>query len=86
MNKRISLNVPFFVVLGAMNGAMVSLVAAFFLDYMVTSYSLICTLSYLDWLFVLAPCFALLGALFNTAAAIFMYEDDTKKPSRKKKK
>lgn len=86
MNKKIKLNVPFFVILGAMNGAFVSLIASFFLDYMVTSYSTMCTLTYLDWLIICAPSFALLGALFNLASAIFLYEEEKETTTKTKKK
>lgn len=89
MIKKIKLNIPFFVILGAMNGAILSLVTAFFLDYFVTSYSTTCNLTYTDWLLVCAPLFALIGALFNTAAAIFMYESvpkEVKEPKKRQKK
>lgn len=79
MGKKIKFNVPFFIILGAMNGVMISLVASFFLDYIVTSYTIYVTLSYINWVVLLAPCFALLGALFHVAAALFMYEDEKKK-------
>ena len=77
MEKRIKVNVLFFVILGAMNGAIVSLLASFFLDYIVTSYTIQCTMTYLNWLVICAPIFALIGALFNLSAAVFLYEDDT---------
>jgi len=79
LNKRLSINVGFFTVLGALNGAVMSLVACFFLDFMVASYSINYTMSYSDWVLVLAPMFAVVGALFNLAAAIFMYEEPEKK-------
>ena len=79
---RINVSFSFFVLLGAMNGAIVSLLASFFLDYLVTSYSTTCTLTYLDFLVVMTPCFAVVGALFNIASAVFLYDEDTKKPKK----
>ncbi len=79
MNSKVKMNALFFVFLGAMNGAIISLVACYFLEYMLNSYSLECTLTYTDWLLVCTPCFAVIGALFNLAAAIFMYEEPKKK-------
>lgn len=81
--KRVNVNSYFFVVLGGMEGILLSLVASFFLDYMLTRYSLIYSLTFLDWLFVLAPLFAVIGALFNLASAIFLYDEDTKKPKKR---
>lgn len=81
--KRVNVNSYFFVVLGGMEGALISLVASFFLDYMLTRYSLVYSLTYVDWLFVLAPLFAVIGALFNLASAIFLYDEDTKKPKKR---
>lgn len=81
--KRVNVNSYFFVVLGGMEGILISLVASFLLDYMLTSYSLVYSLTYLDWLFVLAPLFAVIGALFNLASAIFLYDEDTKKPQKR---
>lgn len=86
MEKRIKVNVLFFIILGAMNGAIVSLLASFFLDYIVTSYTIQCTMTYLNWLVICAPIFALIGALFNLSAAVFLYEDDTDKPKRTRRK
>ncbi len=90
MNHRIKTNVVFFVILGALNGVMISLTGSFFLDYIVTNYTTEVTLSYMDWLLVCAPCFALVGALFNLATAILMYEEipveeRKKKVTRKRK-
>ena len=80
---RINVSFSFFVILGAMNGAIVSLLSSFFLDFLVTSYSPTCTLTYLDFLVVTTPCFALVGALFNIASAVFLYDEDTKKPKKR---
>jgi hypothetical protein len=66
-----------------MNGAIVSLLASFFLDYLVSSYSTTCTLTYIDFLLVTTPCFAIVGALFNMASAVFLYDEDTKKPKKR---
>lgn len=79
MNRRISFNVGFFILLGALNGALVSLIASFFLDYMVASYTINYNMTYSDWVLVCAPSFAIIGALFNTLAAVFMYEEPKKK-------
>lgn len=79
LNKNLQINIGFFTVLGALNGAVMSLVACFFLDFMVASYSINYHMSYSDWVLVLAPMFAVVGALFNLAAAIFMYEEPEKK-------
>lgn len=79
MNKRINLNIGFFILLGACNGALISLIASFFLDYMVASYTINYNMSYIDWVIVCAPSFAIIGALFNTIAAVFMYEEPKKK-------
>ena len=79
LNQRLSINVGFFTVLGALNGAVMSLVACFLLDYMCASYTINYTMSYSDWVIVLAPMFGVVGALFNLAAAIFMYEEPKKK-------
>lgn len=82
-STRINVSFSFFVILGAMNGAIVSLISSFFLDYLVTSYSTSCTLTYLDFLAVTTPCFACIGALFNVASAVFLYDEDTKKPKKR---
>lgn len=82
-NTRINVSFSFFILLGAMNGVLVSLLSSFFLDFLVTSYSTTCTLTYLDFLIVTAPCFALVGALFNIASAVFLYDEDTKKPKKR---
>lgn len=79
LNKELVINIGFFTVLGALNGAVMSLVACFMMDYMVASYTINYTMSYSDWVLVLAPMFAVIGALFNLAAAIFMYEEPEKK-------
>lgn len=81
--KRVNVNAFFFVLLGAMNGAILALVAAFFLDYMLTKYSLICTLTYMDWVIVLVPVFVVIGSLFNLASAIFLYDEETTKPKKR---
>lgn len=81
--KRVNVNSYFFVVLGGMEGILISLVASFFLDYMLTRYSLTYSLTYVDWLMVLAPLFAVIGSLFNLASAIFLYDEDTKKPKKR---
>lgn len=81
--KRVNVNAYFFVVLGGMEGILISLVSAFFLDFMLTRYSMVYSLTYLDWLLVLAPLFAVIGALFNLASAIFLYDEDTKKPKKR---
>lgn len=81
--KRVNVNSYFFVVLGGMEGILLSLVASFFLDFMLTSYSLVYSLTFMDWLFVLAPLFACIGAMFNLASAIFLYDEETKKPKKR---
>ncbi len=88
MFNRVKTSVVFFVILGAMNGILISLTGSFFLDYIVTNYTTEVTLTYADWLVVCAPCFALVGALFNLAVAIFMHEEETveEKEKRKSKK
>lgn len=83
MSTRVNVSSWFFVLLGAMNGAIVALLASFFLDFVVTSYSTICTLTYMDWILVTIPCFALIGALFNLASAIFLYDEQTEKPKKR---
>ncbi len=85
MFNRIKTSVVFFVILGAMNGIMISLTGSFFLDYIVTNYTTEVTLTYADWLLVCAPCFALVGALFNLAVAIFMYEEELPEEKEKRK-
>lgn len=79
MNKKITLGIPFFVVLGAFNGIMISLPGAFFMDVLVASYTVSFSFSYIDWVVVLAPVFALVGALFNLCSAILLYEEPKKK-------
>lgn len=81
--KRVNVNSYFFVVLGGMEGLLLSLIASFFLDFMLTSYSLVYSLTFTDWLLLLAPLFAVVGALFNLASAIFLYDDETKKPKKR---
>lgn len=90
MFNRVKTSVIFFVLLGAMNGIMISLTGSFFLDYIVRNYTTEVTLSYADWLVICAPCFACVGALFNLAVAIFMHEEElpeekSKRKSKKKK-
>ncbi len=80
---RINVSFSFFILLGAMTGAIVSLLSSFFLDYLVASYSSTCTLTYLDFLAITTPCFAVVGALFNIASAVFLYDEDTKKPKKR---
>lgn len=75
MKNRINTNVVFFVIMGAMNGIFISLIASYILNYLVSSYLFELYFTYTDWLFVFAPSFALLGALFNLVSAIFLYGD-----------
>ncbi len=81
--KRVNVNSYFFVVLGAMEGILLSLISSFFLDFMLTRYSLVYSLTFIDWVFVLAPLFAVIGSLFNLASAIFLYDEETKKPKKR---
>ena len=46
---------------------------------MVASYTINYNMTYSEWLLVCAPSFAVIGALFNTLAAVFMYEEPKKK-------
>lgn len=85
MFNRVKTSVVFFVILGAMNGIMISLTGSFFLDYIVRNYTTEITLSYADWLVVCAPCFACVGALFNLAVAIFMHEEELPEEKEKRK-
>lgn len=79
LNRTLEINIGFFTVLGALNGAIMALVACFMMDYMVASYTINYTMTYSDWVIVLCPIFAVVGALFNLAAGIFMYEEPEKK-------
>lgn len=81
--SRINVSFIFFTIIGAMNGAIISLLASFFLDFLLTSYSTTCPLTYLDFLLVTTPCFAFIGAIFNMASAIFLYDEDATKPKRR---
>lgn len=79
MNRKITFSIPFFVLLGALNGIMVSLPGAFLMDVLVSGYTVDFSFSYLDWLFLLVPIFAVVGALFNLCSALLLYEEPKKK-------
>lgn len=79
MERRIKMSILWFTILGALNGAMISLVASYYLDYIVTRYTTTVTLTYIDWVFVCAPAFAVFGALFNCVAGFFFYKEEPKR-------
>jgi len=79
MERRLKISILWFMILGALNGALISLFGAFFLDYIVNSYTTDVTLTYMDWLLILAPIFALVGAVFNLCAGFFFYKEEPKK-------
>ena len=79
MEKRIRTTVLNFVIVGSMLGAIMSLLTSYFLNYIVESYSSYCSITYMGWLAILAPCFAFIGGLFNAIVALFIYEEHQKK-------
>ena len=70
-----------FIIIGVMEGILFGLMTAFLLNYLQESYTLTTIVNYSDWLFVLAPCFGLIGGLFNALIALFIEEEE--KPKRR---
>ena len=77
--KNVKTSLINFILVGIMNGVIISLIAAYFLEYLVDNYAIICPVTYMEWVLILAPCFALVLGLFNALVGIFILEEPKKK-------
>lgn len=86
MRDRINVSVFFFILIGAMCGAMLSLFPAFMLDYLCDTTLLDYPFTFTDWIFTLVPVNAILGALYNASSALLLVDLDTEKPEKRRKR
>lgn len=84
MRDRVNVSVFFFMIIGGVEGLFLSLIPAFLLDYLCEEIAVISSISYIQWLAMLAPIFFALGVIINGASSILLVDDDAEKPKRRK--